>query len=148
MNLLKKLGMGVFELFGQRIANIVKEVTNDKKKKKEMGKDVLDNDGYVLMKQREHERIAFSIEKQQQQTKREVIVNKNNQMKITTRKSTPTTKRKSAIKIDSFVLSTLNSRENKEKLEKKKGINKEKNKCYEALHNLNESIKKIRYGCF
>ena len=105
---------------------------------------VLDNDGYVLMKQREHERIAFSIEKQQQQTKREVIGNKNNQMKITTRKSTPTTKRKSAIKIDSFVLSTLNSRENKEKLEKKKGINKEKNKCYEALHTINESIKKIK----
>jgi len=39
------------ELFGQRIANIVKEVTNDKKKKKEMGKDVYLADKMTNMKE-------------------------------------------------------------------------------------------------
>ena len=107
---------------------------------------VLDSEDYVLFKQREKEKLAMQIEQQEKQKRRESLLNNPNlQMRSTTRTNSKG-KRKSIVKfkIDTFVLSTLNSRENAEKIEKKKEINKDKAKCYENLKEVNESISKLK----
>ena len=107
---------------------------------------VLDSEDYVLFKQREKEKLAMKIEQQEKQRRRESLLNNPNlQMRSTTRTNSKG-KRKSIVKfkIDTFVLSTLNSRENAEKIEKKKEINKDKAKCYENLKEVNESISKLK----
>ena len=102
---------------------------------------VLDSDDYVLFQQKQKEQLASQIEKQiiddeNQKNKNFNTFNSYSQnpkgilrKKLTNRH-----------KIEAFVLSTLNSRANTVKTEQKKDITNEKNKCYEELKEISESI--------
>ena len=106
---------------------------------------VLDSDDYVLYQQRQKEQLASQIERQ--------IIDDENQKNKNYNTASPYSNNPRSIlkkkhtnrhKIEAFVLSTLNSRANTVKIEQKKDINNEKNKCYDELKAISESINIIK----